>query len=477
MSNAKDLFLDDLVTTIPGNLLNSQSLELNVRSYAGRAPFNSKFRGELFYWFFESQSVVRPKDNFDWQPDKEQLEKIPLVIWLNGGPGGSSAFGLFCENGPLRMNDDAVCSVVPNPFSWNQKAHVMYWDQPVGTGYSRSLSGDKYVSSETELREQFYLALQSFYSRHPEYRACELYITGESYAGKYIPHIATEIMEKNRALKPTDPEYINLAGLAIGDGWMDPRRQLNWVIDYAFNLGFLDTVQKYEMEKRWETFDKLCEKDDWEAATKAGNNLNNAILACGGMPDVYDIRYWTDTSGENISAYLNLNAVKDKLHIPDDYTWVTADDSGPVTEHLIEDNMRDVTPLFKPLLEEKDKDGDELLYRLLFYTGNYDMSACGFTGTEHILRHLKGEDNKNWMYQKEWNELKRKVWVTPPSATNGFVKSCANLTQVAIPGAGHLVPMNKPMISREMLYAWLFDKGNYPGYDPLEQFDSKKERK
>lgn len=125
------------------------------------------------------------------------------------------------------------------------------------------------------------------------------------------------------------------------------------------------------------------------------------------------------------------------------------------------------TILFPPLLEEVDDKEGNASYRLLFYTGNFDMSACGFTGTEKILRELK------WKGQKEWHKLKRRVWVAPPSATNGFVKSFANLTQVVIPGAGHLVPMNQPLISREMLYTWLFEKGDYPGYEPLEQFDLK----
>jgi carboxypeptidase C (cathepsin A) len=466
MGNTKKKHQDDLIKSIPANVLNSIEFDLDVRSYAGLAPFDYKFKGKLFYWFFESQSVVRPRDNPDWQPDKKTVEDIPLLIWLNGGPGGSSEFGLFSENGPLHIQDDAACSIVSNPCSWNQKAHVIYWDQPVGTGYSRSESGKKYVTSEMELRKQFYQALQFFYKQHPEYRACKLYITGESYAGKYIPNIATEIMERNNDPKTPKSQHINLAGLAIGDGWMDPRRQLKWVIDYAFNLGFLDTRQKKEMEARWKIFNELCEKGKWIKATQAGNSLNNAILACGGCPDVYDIRYWSDTSGETIPAYMNSDAVKTALRIPDHYKWITADDHGPVTDALIKDNMKDVTPLFPPLLEEVDYNSAPK-YRLLFYTGDYDMSSCGFTGTENILQELK------WKNKKQWKMLKRRVWVTPPSATNGFVKSFANLTQMVIPGAGHLVPMNKPLISREMLYTWLFNNGEYPGYEPLEYFDSK----
>jgi carboxypeptidase C (cathepsin A) len=470
MTKTQNLFLDDLVEKIPENILNTKQFDINVRSYAGLAPFNHRFKGELFYWFFESQSIVRPKGDLDWQPEAKQLEEIPLLIWLNGGPGGSSEFGLFSENGPLRLENNAACTLVENPNTWNQKAHVIYWDQPVWTGYSRSMHGKEYVNSEKELSKQFYQALQSFYARHPEYRRCELYITGESYAGKYIPNIATEIMKKNNDLDKQDPEYINLAGLAIGDGWMDPRRQLHWVIDYAFNLGFLDTLQKKEMEDMWKKFDQYCEDGNWPEATKSGNKLNDAILACGGRPDVYDIRQWSDNSGENLSAYMNLNAVKDALHVPDNFTWITADDVGPVTKALANDNMKDVTPLFIPLLNKLDDD-DNSAYRLLFYTGNFDMSACGFTGTEKILHELE------WKHQDEWNQLKRKVWVKPPSATNGFVKSFANLTQVVIPDAGHLVPLNQPEISREMLYTWLFNEGKYPSYDPLEQFKKKHKNK
>ena len=30
--------------------------------------------------------------------------KAPLLLWLQGGPGGSSLFGLFNENGPIMVD-------------------------------------------------------------------------------------------------------------------------------------------------------------------------------------------------------------------------------------------------------------------------------------------------------------------------------------------------------------------------------------
>lgn len=46
-----------------------------------------------------------------------------------GGPGASGVgFGNFAEIGPLNLN------LEPRPHTWLQKAHLLFVDNPVGTG-------------------------------------------------------------------------------------------------------------------------------------------------------------------------------------------------------------------------------------------------------------------------------------------------------------------------------------------------------
>lgn len=56
------------------------------------------------------------------------------MLWLQGGPGGSSLFGLFVENGPLMVNKDG--NVTLREYAWNREFAVLYIDNPVGTGFS-----------------------------------------------------------------------------------------------------------------------------------------------------------------------------------------------------------------------------------------------------------------------------------------------------------------------------------------------------
>lgn len=95
--------------------------------YAGAINTNPTTDHHLFYWLFK---------NLD-----EDKANGPLLLWINGGPGSSSMFGLFLENGPLRINKTGSTEkdyvVYMNPEgSWADVASIVFLDQPIGTGFS-----------------------------------------------------------------------------------------------------------------------------------------------------------------------------------------------------------------------------------------------------------------------------------------------------------------------------------------------------
>ena len=132
----------------------------------------------MFYWLFESAS----------EPSTD-----PLVLWLTGGPGCSSELAIFIENGPYKM--DMVGDLELNPYSWHKNANMLYVDNPIGTGYSYAADPSEYDTSEDQVAADFYVFVRGFLEQHPEFKGREMYITGESYAGHYIPAIAFKLVQ------------------------------------------------------------------------------------------------------------------------------------------------------------------------------------------------------------------------------------------------------------------------------------------
>ncbi|WEW55454.1 serine-type carboxypeptidase [Emydomyces testavorans] len=165
-------------------------------SWAGRMGVPGVAEGnELFFWLFEAED--KSYDN-------------NLIIWLNGGPGCSSMIGAFAENGPLSFVG-STSKLERNPYSWTKLGHVLYIDQPVGTGLS-SASNPTPATNNEKVTEVFYSWLKQFYTVFPNLRQKRTHLMGESYGGIYIPYFA------ERILKYKDEFSINLTSITIGDG-------------------------------------------------------------------------------------------------------------------------------------------------------------------------------------------------------------------------------------------------------------------
>lgn len=120
---------------------------------------------------------------------------------LNGGPGCSSLSGFLTENGPFTW-EAGTLAPVQNPYSWTNLTNMLWVEQPVGVGYSQgtpnitnevtdlSLSlvvkRDRVDSEQVELATEFRGFYKSFVDTFHT-NNWKTYITGESYAGYYVP--------------------------------------------------------------------------------------------------------------------------------------------------------------------------------------------------------------------------------------------------------------------------------------------------
>ena len=192
--------MEHLIQDLPG-LRNASGV--SFRQFAGYVTIDAAHNKRLFYWFVESQR--RPAED-------------PLVLWLNGGPGSSSLVGLLTEHGPFRPTRDG--GLEPYAHAWNRVANVLYVEAPAGVGFSRSDDPGDYTTDDQKTAADNYAFLQAWFALYPEYRQHALYLSGESYAGHYIPTLAREILARDTA------QSLRVAGLLVGD----PATHQDWFL-------------------------------------------------------------------------------------------------------------------------------------------------------------------------------------------------------------------------------------------------------
>jgi len=176
-----------------------------VDSCAGYLTVDETLRSNLFFWFF---------------PAANRKVDAPVVLWLQGGPGTSSLYAVFNEHGPFTV--DAAGVLQPRRYAWTVTHSMLYVDNPVGVGYSFTGDDAGYSANQTAVARNLYHALVQFFTLYPEYRQNEFYAAGESYAGKYVPAVSYAIHQNN----PGARVKINLKGLVIGNGLIDPVNQM-----------------------------------------------------------------------------------------------------------------------------------------------------------------------------------------------------------------------------------------------------------
>ena len=205
------------------------------------------------------------------------------MLWLNGGPGCSSLYGLLTQWGPKVLKADG--SLTDNLANLNEKFHLIFLDNPVRTGWSYTKAGgqDWVTRSDTAAEDMFQFLLafkdQNFDGRN--FRANRLHIAGESFAGHYIPSLARRIAAGDEE----ERDKIGLRTLLIGNGWIDQVTQLDATYDYVCNKGLTaDAAKSYVLSDQqcadWKkTLDGQC-RSVIERCRKLNSNCEAVSTLC-----------------------------------------------------------------------------------------------------------------------------------------------------------------------------------------------------
>ncbi|MCD7446730.1 Serine carboxypeptidase-like 40 [Datura stramonium] len=227
VSDQEGLKENDKIDKLPGQP------SIKFDQYGGYVTVDKSAGRAFYYYFVEAQ---RSKDS------------LPLLLWLNGGPGCSSlAYGAFQELGPFRVNSDGK-TLHKNAFAWNHAANVLFVESPAGVGFSYSnTSTDVKIGGDRKTANDNYHFLINWLQRFPEYKDRDFYISGESYAGHYVPQLAHTILYHN---KKANNIIINLKGILIGNAVINDEMDTRGMYEYFASHALIPDEVEAEIQKQ-----------------------------------------------------------------------------------------------------------------------------------------------------------------------------------------------------------------------------------
>jgi len=417
-------FEDDRVVNLPG--LNES---ISFKQYAGYLTVDATHGRKLFYWFVESQN----------KPSTD-----PVVLWLNGGPGCSSLIGFLSENGPFRPYTSGQ-GVYVNPHSWNRIANMLYLEAPAGVGFSYSKVQSDYTTDDNKTAQDNLQALVQWFKKYPQYKARDFYISGESYAGHYIPTLTQAVLTWNQS--PNNYQ-INLKGILVGNGLTDNNIDLNSPIDTFAYHGLISLSLYNQLQS-------VCQGNYIDNNSDQCNQLVQEANTMIGAIDPYDIYAPVcEESGPHTSRklhlfervgrvgahafdpcidlhlteYLNLASVRSAIHA-DAAAGHWDECSGKINYNFSMSGAPSMIPLYENFIQNAK-------LRILIYSGDVD-AVVPFLGTVRWIETLSLPVKSDFVQ-----------WLLPNKQVGGYWKdytvTSGSFTYLSIRDAGHMVPFFKP---------------------------------
>ncbi|XVE93332.1 hypothetical protein REPUB_Repub01dG0182900 [Reevesia pubescens] len=416
----------DKINALPG-----QPHGLNFNHFSGYVTVDPGAGRALFYYFVESEKNSDTK---------------PLVLWLNGGPGCSSfGNGAMLELGPFRVNPDSK-TLSYNEYAWNKVANILFLESPAGVGFSYSNTTSDYDhNGDSQTAEDNYTFLMNWLERFPEYKDRDFFITGESYAGHYIPQLAHKILENNKNTNINS--VIKLQGIAMGNALIDSETSYKGMYDFFWTHGLISDEVHEGITSSCNFSSPKNSQDCNYYDGEVGKHLSNidiyniyAPLCLSNKTQRQECGF--DPCSENyVDFYLNTYQVQKSLHANVtgiSYRWQSCRDS-------INRGWKDSPLTVLPIIQQLMASG----INVWLYSGDVD-GRVPVTSTKYAIQQLQK------MYHisvvTPWNP-----WYTD-GEVGGYAVGYQNLTFVTVRGAGHYVPSNQPARALALFSSFLNGK-------------------
>lgn len=348
-------------------------------------------------------------------------------------------FGLFTENGPFIVTANKTLKM--RKYSWNIAHNLIYIDNPVGAGYSFTNDDKGYATNETQIGKGILTCLVQFFQLFPELQNNDFFVTGESYAGKYVPVVSHAIKDYNIKAKTK----INLKGLAIGNGLCDPENQLLYG-DYLYQLGLIDRNGRAQFQTYEKKIGDLIKQEKYIEAFEIFDTLLNGDLSNSslfrnltGFDFYFNYLMVKDNNDSDwMSEWIQKTDVRRAIHVGNNTFNV---ETRKVEEHLRSDFLQSIAILLTDLLQH---------YRVLIYNGQLDIIVA-YPLTENYLNNLQ------WPGANKYAKALRKLWMVGDELA-GYTKSIDNLTEVLVRSAGHMVPSDQPKWALDLITRFTHNK-------------------
>jgi serine carboxypeptidase-like clade 2 len=333
---------------------------------------------------------------------------------------------------------------------------MLYVEAPAGVGFSYSDNPLDYVTDDNKTAHDNYLFLQGFLANYTQYNGRDLWITGESYAGVYLPTLAENILSD-----PSTPIFQQFRGIMAGNPVFDCATDIENDYTIQFNLLYFHGLVSFEHFSNWTTKGCNAKKNPglcvaiYEAAVNEIGIIDQQLTITSPQArepsldpdDLYQdfctgngtLEFVKDdpkackntNTGSLLTTYLNRKDVQQAI-------------GAKATQWGICSNKIFYTPSgvsMVPYYEDffKQKPG----LAILVYSGDIDIMTVPFAITQPCL----AEMNRPMM--SDWQPWFVNGW------TAGYVQVFDTYTYATVKGAGHETPGYQPLSALNMFSRFL----------------------